>query len=291
MNQPPRLPETPHLLSRISLRIPAPQVAKEQVLPLATALTQTRVPGARTQAWTPLPFSPQRGSALLSATRGSRRGVPAGPRRVAPPRSTPLTSSSWAKRFPKEGAIAVPLPARLTAGRASSSKPRAMKRLEPTRNIREGWKDRLRSCLACRGKETPGSDKRRHGGKNSRQLAAGRRQQAGNKDAQRQARSAESKSGWTLCAMRCAPGRSGSGQLAANSKRQRRRGATAHGRWRMVGGDRESGRSVERAAGRKRKGQSAERKAPLAKGLGAMRHALGANGHWATGGFVEKSNR
>jgi len=83
----------------------------------------------------------------------------------------------------------------------------------------------------------------------------------------------------------------GEEQLAANSKRQRRRDATAHGRWRRVGGDRESGRSGERAAGRKRKGQSAERKASLAKGLGAMRHALGANGHWATGGFVEKSNR
>jgi hypothetical protein len=80
-------------------------------------------------------------------------------------------------------------------------------------------------------------------------------------------------------------------QLAAKSKRQRRRGARAHGRWRRVGGDRESGRSGERATGRKRKGQSAERKASLAKGLGAMRHARGASGHWATGRFVEKSIR
>lgn len=56
-------------------------------------------------------------------------------------------------------------------------------------------------------------------------------------------------------------------------------------------GEGENGRSGERAAGRKRKGPSAERKASPAKGLGAIRHALGASGHWATGGFVEKSNR
>jgi hypothetical protein len=41
-------------------------------------------------------------------------------------------------------------------------------------------------------------------------------------------------------------------QLAAKSKRQRRRGARAHGRWRRVGGDRERGRSGESATGSQR---------------------------------------
>jgi len=199
-------------------------------------------PRAPSQTWPPRPCSTRGGSPPLSATRGSRRGVPAGPRRVAPPRSTPLTSSSWAKPFAKDVAIAVPLPPVHLPPSVVSESPR-----RGSFNECEDLPQDPTNLWPTTPRLSPNGDTRNE---KRRQLAVGRWQPTESKGqgaAHRASRAQGSD------AMRCALG------ARRVWKRAVSRGARAHGRWRRVGGDRESGRSGERAAGSLQQAAGSER--------------------------------
>ena len=146
--------------------------------PPATLLMQIPESRVPSQTCPPLPFSSPGGSAPGSATRGSRLGVPAEPRPVAPPRSPPLTSSSRAKRFPKEGgncrtaccpttmsAIVVSETSRRGSFSECEDLPQHPTSLAPTTPRASPKGD-----TPAREKETPGEERQAAG---SRQAAAG----------------------------------------------------------------------------------------------------------------------
>jgi len=171
--------QTAHLLSE-SRHVPFfRKLQGSKRSPPTTLLIQIPVSCAPSQTGPPISFSCQTSSAPRSATRGSPPATPAGPGEVGPPQPTRLRSSSRGGHLARSGAIAVPPATRPRCRRSSFLKPRAMTRLEPARNIREAWKNPLRSCLACRRKETPKNEKRRQQAAGRWQLAANRGEAAG----------------------------------------------------------------------------------------------------------------
>jgi len=196
------------------------------------ALSGSSGPRCPSQTWPPRPCSTRGGSLRFQPPADSSRGVPAGPKTSSSARSTPLTSSSWAKPFAKDVAIAVPLPP-VHLPPSVVSDPRAVARL-PSARIFPGSNQPVATTPRLCRMETPGMEKRR-------QLAVGSAADRKQGKAQRTERH-ERRVGsgrYALCAWR---------QAVWKRQWQRREGqapaALAEGR-----GDRESGRSGERAAG------------------------------------------